>query len=84
MDRKVLIININVTLNNIKNKFNTGNINTVAAFSTTSNLGIGQSIFINQKHTYQFSSLVLRTVQHREVSEWMNKGQGQIIIIGPR
>ena len=80
MDRMVLIININVTLNNIKNKFNTGNINSVAAFSTTSNLGIGQSIFINQKHTYQFS----RTVQHREMSEWMNKGQGQIIIIGPR
>ena len=62
MDLKVLllIINISVTLNNIKNKFNTGNINTVAAFSTTSNLGIGQSIFINQRHTNQFSRIVHR------------------------
>ena len=60
MDPMVLIININVTLNNIKNKFNTGNINTVAAFSTTSNLGIGQSIFINQRHTNHFSRTVHR------------------------
>ena len=55
-----MIFNINVTLNNIKNKFNTGNINTVAAFSTTSNLGIGQSILINQRHTNQFSRIVHR------------------------